>query len=80
MIRAKSYLTMFFFDVLAWIVRVDKWSALREQSAEVQSKVYQLTDESDTHMLYILAIIIGFGSVGVVCLCEIFVRFYLQVS
>lgn len=80
MIRAKSYLTMLLFDILAWIVRVDNWSELREQSAEVQSKVHQLTDESDTHMLYIMAIIIGFGSVGVALFSIIFVGFYLQVS
>ena len=77
--KTKAYLSMLYYDVLAWLFRVDKWSNLRKQSHEVYLEVVRLTDDAESNrtfwlIIYAMIILVMFF------VMEIFVRFYLQVT
>jgi hypothetical protein len=79
--KTKAYLSMLYYDILAWIFRVDKWSNLRKQSRAVYLEVVRLTanDSPESNrvfwgIMFALIILVMFF------LMEIFVRFYLQVT
>ena len=79
--KTKAYLSMLYYDVLAWIFRIDKWSNLRKQSNEVYLEVVKLTSDPNPEsnrvfwlIMFALIILVMFF------LMEIFVKFYLQVT
>jgi hypothetical protein len=79
--KTKAYLSMLYYDILAWVFKVDKWSNLRKQSNEVYLEVVRLTanDNPESNrvfwsIMFALIILVMFF------LMEIFVRFYLHIS
>jgi hypothetical protein len=79
--RTKAYLSMLYYDILAWIFRVDKWSNLRKQSKEVYLEVVRLTSdpnpESNRAFWFLM---FGLILLAMFYVMEIFVKFYLQIS
>jgi len=79
--KTKAYLSMLYYDILAWIFKVDKWSNLRKQSNEVYSEVVRLTEDENPESnrafwLLMFALIL----LAMFFVMEIFVKFYLQVT
>jgi hypothetical protein len=78
--KTKAYLSMLYYDVLAWIFKVDKWSNLRKQSRAVYLQVVRLTKDKNPESNRVFwGIMFAMILVVMVFLCEIFVKFYLQV-
>lgn len=75
--KTKAYLSMLYYDVLAWFCKVDKWSNLRKQSHEVYLEVVRLTDDTESNRTFWLIIYAMIILVSVF-VAEIFVRFYLE--
>ena len=77
--KTKAYLSMLYYDVLAWFFKVDKWSNLRKQSRAVYLEVVRLTEdtnpESNRAFWFLMFALILLAMFFVM---EIFVKFYLQ--
>jgi hypothetical protein len=93
--KTKAYLSMLYYDVLAWFFKVDKWSNLRKQSRAVYLEVVRLTKDDNPEsnrvfwsimfaliiliMFFLMEIFVRFYPEMVFYFYEIFVKFYLQV-